>query len=127
MEENATGRFLKANSGQDKTRAGKMMAAVGKSQSFSAQQRWEKGVIYACYCLNHLEEMYKKAFSGANPKPIVLLLFDGIYNIHSQVKLYLDNIFTTTWLKQNCLKESNIYKLLMFGTMDISDGNVNNI
>ncbi|XP_052812921.1 islet cell autoantigen 1-like isoform X2 [Mya arenaria] len=39
MEENATGRFLKANSGQDKTRAGKMMAAVGKSQSFSAQQR----------------------------------------------------------------------------------------
>lgn len=39
MEENATGRFLKANSGQDKTRAGKMMAAVGKSQSFAAQQR----------------------------------------------------------------------------------------
>ena len=40
MEENATGRFLKANSGQDKTRAGKMMAAVGKSQSFAAQQRY---------------------------------------------------------------------------------------
>ncbi|KAL4216900.1 Islet cell autoantigen 1 [Mactra antiquata] len=39
MEENATGRFLKCNSGQDKTRAGKMMAAVGKSQSFAAQQR----------------------------------------------------------------------------------------
>ncbi|XP_053385852.1 islet cell autoantigen 1-like [Mercenaria mercenaria] len=39
MEENATGRFLKSNSGQDKTRAGKMMAAVGKSQSFAAQQR----------------------------------------------------------------------------------------
>jgi hypothetical protein len=41
MEENATGRFLKSNSGQDKTRAGKMMAAVGKSQSFAAQQRLE--------------------------------------------------------------------------------------
>ncbi|XP_060587716.1 islet cell autoantigen 1-like protein [Ruditapes philippinarum] len=40
MEENATGRFLKSNSGQDKTRAGKMMAAVGKSQSFAAQQRY---------------------------------------------------------------------------------------
>ena len=39
MEENATGRFLKSHSGQDKTRAGKMMAAVGKSQSFAAQQR----------------------------------------------------------------------------------------
>lgn len=42
MEENATGRFLKCNSGQDKTRAGKMMAAVGKSQSFAAQQRLVK-------------------------------------------------------------------------------------
>ena len=40
MEENATGRFLKGHSGQDKTRAGKMMAAVGKSQSFAAQQRY---------------------------------------------------------------------------------------
>ncbi|KAK7111431.1 islet cell autoantigen 1-like isoform X2 [Littorina saxatilis] len=39
QEENATGRFLKSHSGHDKTRAGKMMAAVGKSQSFSAQQR----------------------------------------------------------------------------------------
>ncbi|XP_050418421.1 islet cell autoantigen 1 isoform X2 [Patella vulgata] len=39
MEENAMGRFLKSHSNADKTRAGKMMAAVGKSQSFSAQQR----------------------------------------------------------------------------------------
>nr|XP_022322460.1 islet cell autoantigen 1-like isoform X3 [Crassostrea virginica] len=39
QEENATGRFLKSQSNLDKTRAGKMMAAVGKSQSFSAQQR----------------------------------------------------------------------------------------
>lgn len=39
MEENGCGRFLKSHSGQDKTRAGKMMAAVGKSQSFAAQQR----------------------------------------------------------------------------------------
>ncbi|ESP01919.1 hypothetical protein LOTGIDRAFT_225030 [Lottia gigantea] len=39
MEENAMGRFLKSHSNSDKTRAGKMMAAVGKSQSFSAQQR----------------------------------------------------------------------------------------
>lgn len=39
QDENATGRFLKSQSNLDKTRAGKMMAAVGKSQSFSAQQR----------------------------------------------------------------------------------------
>ncbi|XP_064598604.1 islet cell autoantigen 1-like isoform X2 [Liolophura sinensis] len=39
QEENAMGRFLKTQTSHDKTRAGKMMAAVGKSQSFSAQQR----------------------------------------------------------------------------------------
>ena len=39
QEENSMGRFLKTSSGQDKTRAGKMMAAVGKAQSFSSQQR----------------------------------------------------------------------------------------
>lgn len=37
-EENAMGRLLKAESQHDKTRAGKMMAAVGKAQSFSSQQ-----------------------------------------------------------------------------------------
>ncbi|XP_076446679.1 islet cell autoantigen 1-like isoform X2 [Babylonia areolata] len=39
QEENAMGRFLKSHCSQDKTRAGKMMAAVGKSQSLSAQER----------------------------------------------------------------------------------------
>lgn len=39
QEENSMGRFLKTSSSQDKTRAGKMMAAVGKAQSFSSQQR----------------------------------------------------------------------------------------
>ena len=39
QEENAMGRFLKSESQTDKTRAGKMMAAVGKAQSFSSQQR----------------------------------------------------------------------------------------
>ena len=39
QEENAMGRFLKSKSQEDKTRAGKMMAAVGKAQSFSSQQR----------------------------------------------------------------------------------------
>lgn len=39
QEENAMGRFMKTRSAHDKTRAGKMMAAVGKSQSFAAQQR----------------------------------------------------------------------------------------
>ena len=38
-EENAMGRFLKTHSQNDKSRAGKMMAAVGKVQSYSAQQR----------------------------------------------------------------------------------------
>ncbi|ESO02477.1 hypothetical protein HELRODRAFT_66284, partial [Helobdella robusta] len=37
-EENAMGRLLKTESQHDKTRAGKMMAAVGKAQSFSSQQ-----------------------------------------------------------------------------------------
>ncbi|XP_033728069.1 islet cell autoantigen 1-like isoform X3 [Pecten maximus] len=39
QDENGMGRFLKSQSNIDKTRAGKMMAAVGKSQSFAAQQR----------------------------------------------------------------------------------------
>lgn len=39
QEENAMGRFLKEASKQDKTRAGKMMSAVGKSLSYSGQQR----------------------------------------------------------------------------------------
>lgn len=38
-EENAMGRFLKSHSQTDKSRAGKMMAAVGKVQSYSSQQR----------------------------------------------------------------------------------------
>jgi hypothetical protein len=37
-EENAMGRMLKVSSENDKTRAGKMMAAVGKAQNFSSQQ-----------------------------------------------------------------------------------------
>ncbi|XP_072034009.1 islet cell autoantigen 1-like isoform X2 [Amphiura filiformis] len=39
QEENAMGRFLKSQSNHDKTRAGKMMAAVGKAQTFSSEQR----------------------------------------------------------------------------------------
>ncbi|XP_046749888.1 islet cell autoantigen 1 isoform X2 [Diprion similis] len=39
QEENAMGRFLKEAGKQDKTRAGKMMSAVGKSLSYSGQQR----------------------------------------------------------------------------------------
>ncbi|KOC63231.1 Islet cell autoantigen 1 [Habropoda laboriosa] len=39
QEENAMGRFLKDAGKQDKTRAGKMMIAVGKSLSYSGQQR----------------------------------------------------------------------------------------
>lgn len=39
QSENGMGRFLKSECQHDKTRAGKMMAAVGKAQSFSSQQR----------------------------------------------------------------------------------------
>ncbi|XP_057332401.1 islet cell autoantigen 1-like protein [Microplitis mediator] len=39
QEENTMGRFLKDAGKQDKTRAGKMMSAVGKSLSYSGQQR----------------------------------------------------------------------------------------
>ena len=49
QEENATGRFLKSQSNVDKTRAGKMMAAVGKSQSFAAQQRYCMLQMYGIY------------------------------------------------------------------------------
>ena len=37
-EENAMGRLLKTGSEMDKTRAGKMMAAVAKAQNYSSQQ-----------------------------------------------------------------------------------------
>jgi len=39
QEENTMGRMLKVHSNKDKTRAGKMMAAVGKAESNSAQER----------------------------------------------------------------------------------------
>ncbi|XP_013083716.2 islet cell autoantigen 1-like isoform X2 [Biomphalaria glabrata] len=39
QEENTMGRLLKAHSNKDKTRAGKMMGAVGKAESNSAQER----------------------------------------------------------------------------------------
>ncbi|XP_069697504.1 islet cell autoantigen 1 isoform X1 [Periplaneta americana] len=39
QEENSMGRFLKESGKSDKTRAGKMMTAVGKSLSYSGQQR----------------------------------------------------------------------------------------
>lgn len=39
QDENEMGRFLKDQGSLDKTKAGKMMIAVGKAQSFAAQQR----------------------------------------------------------------------------------------
>lgn len=39
QEENALGRFLKTQGKADKTQAGKIMAAVGRAQSYTAQQR----------------------------------------------------------------------------------------
>ncbi|XP_048366975.1 islet cell autoantigen 1 isoform X3 [Sphaerodactylus townsendi] len=39
QEENELGKFLRAQGSQDKTRAGKMMQATGKSLCFSSQQR----------------------------------------------------------------------------------------
>ena len=39
QDENEMGRFLKDQGALDKTKAGKMMIAVGKAQSFAAQQR----------------------------------------------------------------------------------------
>ena len=40
-EENSMGRLLKTGSEVDKTRAGKMMAAVAKAQNYSSQQLWD--------------------------------------------------------------------------------------
>lgn len=45
QEENSMGRYLKSQSQVDRTRAGKMMAAVGKAQSFSSQQRYEQHTL----------------------------------------------------------------------------------
>jgi hypothetical protein len=39
FEENCLGRFLRDNGKTDRTRAGKMMQAVGKTMSYSGQQR----------------------------------------------------------------------------------------
>lgn len=39
QDENEMGRFLREQGAQDKSKAGKMMIAVGKAQSYSAQQR----------------------------------------------------------------------------------------
>lgn len=39
QDENEMGRFLREQGSQDKSKAGKMMIAVGKSQSYTAQQR----------------------------------------------------------------------------------------
>ncbi len=39
QEENSLGRFLKSRGKEDKTQAGKMMVAVGRAQSYAAQQR----------------------------------------------------------------------------------------
>lgn len=39
QDDNAFGRFLKHRGKEDKTQAGKMMQAVGRAQSFTAQQR----------------------------------------------------------------------------------------
>ena len=44
QEDNALGRFLKQRGKQDKTQAGKMMSAVGRAQSFAAQQRYRQAV-----------------------------------------------------------------------------------
>lgn len=41
-EENAMGRLLKTGSEIDKTRAGKMMAAVAKAQNYSSQQLYDQ-------------------------------------------------------------------------------------
>ena len=41
QDENEMGRFLKDQGSLDKTKAGKMMIAVGKAQSFAAQQRYK--------------------------------------------------------------------------------------
>jgi len=40
QDENEMGRFLRDQGSLDKTKAGKMMIAVGKAQSFAAQQRF---------------------------------------------------------------------------------------
>lgn len=39
QDENEMGRFLRDQGATDKTKAGKMMIAVGKAQSYAAQQR----------------------------------------------------------------------------------------
>ena len=44
-DENAMGRFLKDQGALDKTPAGKIMAAVGKAQCYSAQQRWARVMV----------------------------------------------------------------------------------
>ena len=49
-EENAMGRFLKEQGAMDKTAAGKMMAAVGKAQCYTSQQRYLISLIIMHPC-----------------------------------------------------------------------------
>ena len=51
QDENEMGRFLRDQGATDKTKAGKMMIAVGKAQSYAAQQRlgykhWVKNEVF---------------------------------------------------------------------------------
>lgn len=55
------GRFLKNESQQDKTRAGKMMAAVGKAQSFASQQR-HAIIVFSLNLTKSLREIQKHKF-----------------------------------------------------------------
>ena len=92
QEENAMGRFLKSECQRDKTRAGKMMAAVGKAQSFSSQQRWDTAGTWkplCCTCSPASQISTKCWFQEQNEKSTACLM--------NQLKAY-QTLSGTYWL-----------------------------
>ena len=68
QDENEMGRFLRDQGATDKTKAGKMMIAVGKAQSYAAQQRYAATSlcllpVYCMAAISYLEILKKRILS----------------------------------------------------------------
>lgn len=61
------GKFLRSQSEEDTTQAGKIMSAVGKSQAFSAQQR-----LVSYHIVNYTGHLVWLKFGSYNPVPFYL-------------------------------------------------------
>lgn len=86
QEENSMGRFLKEAGKSDKTRAGKMMTAVGKSLSYSGQQRLTLRVP--------LLRLYQEVDTFRHRA-----IEDTLQNVHSMEKVRTEYRASLSWMK----------------------------